>query len=182
MRSWDLAYSDESKGINRDSTAGVLMYRTNADEFIISDIQFGQYGEGLKQKLLQVAQSDGQNTYILIESGTVGGASKFLFREYQKQLMGYVTFQSEPVGSKVDRAYAFRQAILDGKVHVYIQNDYIRGELIKQLTSFPLGKHDDIIDACAYGFNWLNKFYLGSLIGTSSKRERVKFGGRIGGR
>lgn len=33
----------------------------------------------------------------------------------------------------------------------------MRGELIKQLRSFPLGKHDYIIDACAYAFNWLKK-------------------------
>lgn len=157
-RSWDLAYSDESKGQINDSTAGVKMLLTETGEFIIVDIQHGQYGEGLKDKLLEVAKADGTNVHITIESGTLGGASKFLFQEYQKHLYGYITYQSEPVGSKVDRAHAFRQAILDGKVHVHLQNDDVRGEFIKQLRSFPLGKHDDIIDACAYAFNWLDKF------------------------
>ena len=64
----------------------------------------------------------------------------------------------EPIGSKSDRAYAFRQAILDGKIHVHLTNDYLRGEFIKQMRSFPLGKHDDIIDACSYAFNWLNRY------------------------
>lgn len=179
-RSWDLAYSDESKGQINDSTAGVKMLLTETGEFIIVDIQHGQYGEGLKDKLLEVAKSDGTDVHITIESGTVGGASKFLFQEYQKQLYGYITYQSEPVGSKVDRATPFRQAILDGKVHVHLQNDYVRGELIKQLRSFPLGKHDDIIDACAYAFNWLNKFNYGmngSVYGTG---KAVYYGGRIG--
>lgn len=169
-RSWDLAFSDESKGQINDSTAGVLMYRTEADEFVITDIQHGQYGEGLKDKLKSVADKDGTNTTILIESGTVGGASKFLFQEYQSYLRGFITYQSEPIGSKVDRAYPFRQAILDGKIHVYLKNPEVRGEFIKQLRSFPLGKHDDIVDACAYAFNWLNKYGGGSLIKASSLR------------
>lgn len=156
-RSWDLAYSDESKGIQRDSSAGVLMYLVNDNEYVIADIEHGQYGEYLKQHLLKVAQRDTSNITILIESGTVGGASKFLYKEYRSYLKGYHTQQSEPVGAKVDRATPFRQAILDGKIHVYLTNPQVRGEFIKQLRSFPLGKHDDIVDACAYGFNWLKR-------------------------
>ena len=162
-RSWDLAYSDESKGIQRDSSVGIPMYRINENHFVITDFVYGQFGEGLKEVLKQTAQSDGANMPILIESGTVGGASKFLFKEYRSYLQGYYCIQSEPIGSKVDRAYAFRQAILDGKIHVHIQNDYLRGEFMKQLRSFPLGKHDDIIDSASYGFNWLNK-HGGSLV------------------
>ena len=177
-RSWDLAYSDESKGQINDSTAGVKMILTNSGEFHIIDLQFGQYGEGLKDKLLEVAKSDGTDTQILIESGTVGGASKFLFREYQKQLWGYITYQSEPVGSKVDRATPLRQAILDNKIHVHLSNEYVRGEFIKQFRSFPLGKHDDIVDACAYGFNWLNKFApYNNVYGTGKATYTTRIGG-----
>ena len=176
-RSWDLAYSDESKGIQRDSSAGVLMYYEEAsDTYIIADLEHGQYGEYLKQHLLSVAQRDSSNVTILIESGTVGGASKFLYKEYRSYLKGYRTHQSEPVGSKVDRATPLRQAILDGKVHVYLSNPKVRGEFIKQLRSFPLGKHDDCVDATAYGFNWLKKRGHRATIrvGTAGKRTRRK--------
>ena len=176
-RSWDLAYSDESKGISRDSTVGVLMHRISDKEYIISDIDYGQYGEGLKNHLKAIAQQDGSNIPILIESGTVGGASKFLYKEYRSYLKGYRTHQSEPIGSKVDRAYAFRQAILDGYIHVYLSSDRIRGEFIKQLTGFPLmAKHDDIIDACAYAFNWLKRRGGRSIIkvGAVRKRKRIR--------
>ena len=156
-RSWDFAYSDESKGQINDSTAGVLMFKTEEGEFIIADIQHGQYGEGLKSHLKHIAEKDGSNVSILIESGTVGGAAKFLFNEYQSYLQGFVCYQSEPVGSKSDRATPFRQAILDGKIHVHLTDPTVRGEFIKQMRSFPLGKHDDIVDACAYAFNWLNQ-------------------------
>ena len=156
-RSWDLAYSDESKGISRDSTVGVLMHRVDKTHYVISEMEYGQYGEGLKGHLKSIAEKDGTNVSILIESGTVGGASKFLYKEYASYLRGYRTVQSEPIGSKVDRAYAFKQAILDGYIHIHLQNDYLRGEFIKQMRSFPLGKHDDIVDSCSYAFNWLKK-------------------------
>ena len=180
-RSWDLAYSDESKGIQRDSTVGLPMYFVDNQYFVITDFVYGQFGEGLKNKLKETAKSDGVDMPILIESGTSGGASKFLFNEYASYLQGYITMQSEPIGSKVDRAYAFRQAILDGKIHVHIQSDYLRGEFIKQLRSFPLGKHDDIIDACAYAFNYLNKYGGGSMISVGGVRNRITLGERIGG-
>lgn len=171
-RSWDLAYSSEEKGISRDSTVGVLMHRISDKEYVISDIDYGQYGEGLKNHLKTIAEKDGSNITILIESGTVGGASKFLYKEYRSYLKGYRTHQSEPIGSKSDRAYAFRQAILDGYIHVHIQSDSIRAEFIKQMKSFPLGAHDDIIDACAYAFNWLKKRGGRSTIRVGSLRTR----------
>ena len=156
-RSWDLAFSDESKGIQRDSTAGIPMYKLADNYYVITDFEFGQYGEGLKNHIINTAKKDGPNMTILLETGTSGGSSEFLFYEYRKDLQGFICLQSKPVGSKVDRAYPFREAILDGKIHVHITNEYLRGEFIKQLKSFPLGKHDDIIDACAYAFNHLSK-------------------------
>ena len=177
-RSWDLAYSDESKGIQRDSSAGVLMHRINDDTYVIEDIEHGQYGEYLKEHLKKVAEKDTSNITILIESGTVGGASKFLYKEYRSYLRGYHTQQSKPVGAKVDRATPFRQAILDGKVHVHLTNERVRGEFIKQITSFPLGKHDDIVDACAYAFTWLKKRGGRSRINVSGLKTRRDIHGR----
>ena len=172
-RSWDVAYSDESKGDINDSTAGVLMYRVSENHYAITDLQYGQYGEGLKNQLKRIAVQDGSNIPILIETGTKGGASKFLFKEYASYLQGYRTQQSEPIGSKSDRAYAFRQAILDGHIHVYIVNDYLRGEFIKQIKGFPLmAKHDDIVDACSYAFNWLKQYGGGSTIRVGAIRTR----------
>ena len=57
---------------------------------------------------------------------------------------------------------------------------------MKQLKAFPLGKHDDIIDAISYGFNWLNKYGGGctvkvgrilprkDLFGNNIRRKRQK--------
>jgi phage terminase large subunit-like protein len=174
VRSWDLAYSDESKGQVNDSTASCLMTRTLDNQYIIHEITNEQYGDKLKNVLRSTAYLDTPNTPILIETGTTGGAAEFLFKEYRdNNLQGYNVQQSKPIGAKVDRAAPFRDAILDNKIIVDLP-DTQREQLIRQLQSFPLGKRDDIIDAISYAYNYLST-RGNDIIKTSGyrKRERI---------
>lgn len=174
VRSWDLAYSDESKGDINDYSASVKMWKSPDDLYWITDLQNGQYGENIHNILKRTAYLDTANTPILIETGTKGGASKFYYNDLKNiYLKGYNVRQSEPIGSKVDRALAFRDAIWDGKIVIDLDENR-RESLIKQLNSFPLGKHDDIIDACSYAYNYLqNKKPIVKKLRTQKKR-RVK--------
>ena len=173
VRSWDLAYSDESKGQVNDSTASCLMTRTIDNQYIIHEITNEQYGDKLKQVLRSTAYLDTPNTPILIETGTTGGAAEFLFKEYRdNNLQGYNVQQSKPIGAKVDRAAPFRDAILDNKIIVDLP-DQQREQLIRQLQSFPLGKHDDIIDAISYAYNYLST-RGNEIIRTSGHRKRER--------
>ena len=175
VRSWDLAYSDESKGNINDYTASCLMTRTLSNHYIIHEITSEQYGDNLKNILRSTAYIDTPNTPILIETGTVGGASEFLFKEYRDNyLQGYNVKQSKPIGSKVDRATPFRDAILDGKIIIDLP-DHQRDKLLKQIQSFPLGKHDDIIDACSYAYSYLT-VNDNNMIKSAGhrKRERIR--------
>ena len=174
VRSWDLAYSDESKGDINDYSASIKMWKSPEGLYWITDLKNGQYGENIHNELKRTAYLDTPNTPILIETGTKGGASKFYFNDLKNiYLRGYNVKQSEPVGSKVDRALAFRDAIWDGKVVIDLDEEK-RESLIKQLNSFPLGKHDDIIDACSYAYNYLQdkKPIVKKL--QASKKTRVK--------
>jgi phage terminase large subunit-like protein len=73
----------------------------------------------------------------------------------------------------VDRAAPFRDAILDGKIIIDLP-DHQREQLLRQLQGFPLGKHDDIIDAISYAYNYLST-RGNDIIKTSGyrKRERI---------
>lgn len=173
VRSWDLAYSDESKGEINDSTAGVLMKKTIDGYYVITDLQHGQYGDNIKNKLKETAYLDRANTSILIETGTSGGASKFYFKELQDSLQGYRVSQSEPKGTKVDRAMPFKDAILDGRVIVDL-SDTQREAFIKELTGFPLAKHDDIVDACSYAYLYLRNIDTNRDKMTGHRRKRIK--------
>ena len=170
VRSWDLAYSDSSKGESNDSTAGVLMYRTFDDRYVIKGLEHGQYGKQLIQHIKTTAKADTPKVKILIEPGTKGGAAEFLYDEYAKKLVGYNTKQSEPIGSKVDRATPLKNAMDAGKIGIVL-SDKLRGKVMEQMKSFPLGAHDDIIDAIAYAYNELSTIGQDK-VASAGKRKR----------
>lgn len=172
VRSYDCAYSDETKGERNDRTASILMSRTIDDKYIIRQLTTGRYGEKLFPVIKSTAKVDTPNIPILIETGTVGGASKELFNVYKKRLTGYNVQQSKPINSKVDRAFGFKEAILDNKIIVCLPDEN-RGELLTELKGFPLMKRDDIVDACSYAYNYLSEHQGFDTVSTSGKRQRV---------
>ena len=171
VRSYDCAYSDDTKGDVNDRTASVLMLRTIDDYYIIRELRADRYGERLFNVIQSTARLDTPSIPVLIETGTVGGSSRALFDIYKQRLQGYRVEQSKPINSKVDRAYGFKEAILDGKVLICL-DDYSRGQLLEEMRGFPLMKHDDIIDACSYAYNYLSQKGGGNMIGTGAKRHR----------
>lgn len=154
-RSWDIASSDNKLGDKRDYTDGVPVYKVSDDEYWITDFVHGQFGNETEDKVLSTAKIDGSSKHILIETGTKGGAAELLYQTWKKKLRGYITHKSEPVGTKSDRATPLKYAVYDGKIHVCINDNKLREEFIRQFSSFPNGKHDDIVDACAYAYNYL---------------------------
>ena len=170
-RSWDIASSDDSLGDQRDYTAGVRMLKTPGDQYWIFDFEHGQYGNDVKHIIQDTAKRDSPQYTILLEPGTSGGAAGLLYQEYKKALTGYNTVQSLPKGTKADRATPFSNAVYDGKVHICINNNEQRELLISQLKSFPNGKHDDLVDALAYAYNYLSTF-TNARIATGGHRHR----------
>ena len=136
-----------------------------------------RYGDDLLNTIQRYAEMDTANVPILMETGTSGGAAKELYNQYEKHFTGYRTEQSEPNGSKVDRATDFKYALMQGRIR-FVLNDNQRETLIRQLKGFPLAKHDDLIDALSYAYNYLSQKSSGDMVQTASKRERKKLGRR----
>lgn len=170
-RSWDIASSDDKLGDQRDYTAGVRMLKTPHDEYWIFDYEHGQYGNDVKNVIRNTARVDGPAYTILLEPGTTGGAAGLLYEEYRNALPGYNVKQSLPKGTKADRATPFANAVYDGKIHICINNDNQRELLLSQLKSFPNGKHDDLVDSIAYGFNYLAKHDSNKITTTNNNRR-----------
>lgn len=175
VRSWDLAYTAEDENKSSDYTAGAYIYKNYKGEYILSDLVYGKFGEENINKIKSTAKQDTPNTPILIETGTVGGASEMLYREYKNKIRGYNIKQSLPVGSKVDRAFKLQQVMLDGKFGINIYDDNLREEVLKQFRAFPYGTHDDIIDACSYAIEYLEPINMKSNIGVSGMNKRKRF-------
>ena len=172
-RSWDFAYSSEEPGKDNDYTASCKMYRLSDGTYYVTNVTMARYGDDLLHVVKQVAREDTANFTILMETGTKGGAATELYNQYQKHFTGYMTEQSEPIGSKVDRATAFKYALIEGKIR-FVLNDNQREILLRQLKGFPLAKHDDLIDALSYAYNYLSEKGVGGGISTGGTRTRRK--------
>ena len=153
-RAWDIASSDNSKGEQNDSTCGIKACKYG-DLFYITDMVHGQFGQRTKDVIKNQAAIDDVNVHQIIETG-VAAAGKLLYQEWKDQLRGYIVEQAAPVKSKVDRATPLQNAIYDKKVIINLSDDN-RDKLIQEFRSFPNGKHDDIVDACAHAYNYLFK-------------------------
>lgn len=147
------------------------MVKTPGDQYWIFDFEHGQYGNNVKNVIKNTARMDSPAYTILLEPGTTGGASGLLYNEYKTALTGYNCRQSLPKGTKSDRATPLANAIYDMKVHVCINNNESRELLLSQLQSFPNGRHDDLVDAIAYGYLYLKEFG-DSHVATAGKRRR----------
>ncbi len=154
-RAWDTASSTNST--NGDYTVGVKMQLTKEGKYIITDIIRGKFGNKTKDIIFDAAHNDGVNNTIVIETG-VAAAGKFLYDEWVTQLPGFFVEQAKPLSSKVDRATPFKNAVLDGKIGINIENDDLREDVIQEFKAFPDGRHDDIVDACAHAYNYLSQY------------------------
>lgn len=169
-RSWDFAYSDEDPGKDNDYTASCKMYRLSDDTYYVTDISMKRYGDNLLNIVKSTARLDTANYPILMETGTKGGAAKELYNQYKEHFKGYMIHQSMPEGSKVDRATGFKYALLQGRIR-FVLLDNEREILLRQLKGFPLAKHDDLIDALSYAYNWLSQKPIDT-VGTAGRRKR----------
>ena len=170
-RSWDMAYTDEKNPNSKtaDFTAGVDAYKLYDESYLFTDFIHGKYGKENINHIQSTARADGLNKTILIETGTKGAAAKELFNVWRKDYLSqYKCRQSEPWGTKSDRAQALADAMYDGKIHFCINDLNLRKTVIEQFKAFPNGEHDDIVDACSYAYLFLK----------DKKRNPIQTGGQ----
>ena len=160
-RGWDVASSDPGKN---DFTAGVPMYLLNDNKSIlITDFVHGQFGKDTSQKIKNQIILDGHDNISIIETG-VGAAGALLYDNWEQQLPGYFLERAIPVpnNSKADRATPLKDHIYDGHVYVDIQDNKLRKTFQDEFRAFPNGEHDDIVDAAAHVFNYINQEFIGN--------------------
>lgn len=152
IRGWDIASSNKLS--DGDFSAGVKMGVTTNGNYVITDLVHGKFGTQTKEVIKQTAKKDTVKTPIGIEPG-VAAAAKLLFKEWEDQLTGYNLEKFEPINSKEDRATPLSNTIFDSKLYVDLPDIELKDKLEMEFNSFPLGEHDDIVDAAAHSFNWL---------------------------
>jgi phage terminase large subunit-like protein len=169
VRYWDRA-ATEGGG---DYTVGVLMSR-KGDHFYIEDVVRGQWGSTNRDRIIKATCEDDNRrhpfqiiTWAEQEPGSSGKDNTVLF---EKMLRPHAAHCQVSSGSKEVRADGLARAFGAGEVHVVrgTRDDPSHGAgshrgrdfdwygpLLAEMSSFPAGKHDDIVDACSGAFNKL---------------------------
>lgn len=147
VRAWDFAATKDGG----DYTAGVLMGEGNDGRYYILDVVRGQYSSLEVESVLKATASrDGYDVEIHLPQDP-GAAGKAQAQRQISLLSGYIAKSERMTGDKVTRAAAFAAQVEAGNL-VLLRGSW-NDEFINELGDFPLGKHDDQVDAAADAFN-----------------------------
>ncbi|OEU74850.1 MAG: hypothetical protein BA874_00645 [Desulfuromonadales bacterium C00003068] len=107
----------------------------------------------VEKLVLQTAKLDSSNVAIRMEQEPAD-AGKKVIADYALKLKGY-DFRGVPsTGSKVTRAKPFSSAASNNLVTI-LSADW-NNDLLTELTAFPEGVNDDIVDACSGAYTHLS--------------------------
>lgn len=147
VRAWDLAATKDGG----DYTAGVLMGKGSDDRYYILDVVRGQYSSLEVENILKATASrDGYDVEISLPQDP-GQAGKGQAQSLVGKLAGFVAKASRVTGDKVTRASAFAAQVEAG--NVVLLKGAENQAFIDELRDFPLGRHDDQVDAASDAFN-----------------------------
>lgn len=171
VRYWDMAATED----DGDYTAGCLMAEKDGVFYIADMEQFQLSSQGVEARMLQTAQLDSPEVPVRWEEE--GGSSGKFVSDYltRKLFFGYKAMGIRSTGSKVTRASPFASAAEAGNVKV-VRGSW-NGRFLDEVMMFPLGDHDDQVDAASGAFAYLVSKKRNTFIPVSpsvkANRERV---------
>lgn len=133
-----------------DYSAGVKMGRTPDGRYIVADVRRGQWDTTERDKVcLQLMQMEGGAVVFHFEQE--GGSSGKDVVTYQSRIFAGRPVNFETVtGSKEVRAMPYSSQVQGN--NVYLVRATWNAAYIDELTSFPSGAHDDMVDASSGAF------------------------------
>lgn len=150
VRGWDLAATE---GADAAWTAGVLMGRTPTGEYVIADVRRIQGAPAAVERLLtNTASQDGREVRGSIPQDP-GQSGKAQAQYLIKQLAGFNYHASPESGDKETRAQPLAAQAEVGNVKL-VKGDW-NAAFLDELTTFPVGKWKDQVDAASRAFSEL---------------------------
>lgn len=149
-RFYDLAVTAKKTS---DYTAGVLM-GIDKDEtvYILDMYRVQKTPTQVEAGIVQNAHVDGKSTRIRLEAEKAGIMQlDYLLRN--PELRGYTLDAKPPIGDKYTRAQPFATRVNAGKVKMKKAN--WNRAFLDELDTFPMGAHDDQVDACSGAYDML---------------------------
>ena len=146
VRYWDFAATEQKEGVDPDWTSGVLM-GVEDGAYQVQDVQRFRVGPAeVEARVRSQAQIDGPGVPVRIEEEP-GSAGKIVTDHYARHVLQGRDFRGvRSSGNKAERARPLAAAISNGLVSLRSEAPWVR-DLTNEMRSFPLGTHDDQVDA-----------------------------------
>jgi predicted phage terminase large subunit-like protein len=148
VRYWDFAASD---GQQSDYTVGALCSVTHDGRWFIEDLQRVKYLPPAVERLVRkTAELDGINVKIYAEQEP-GSSGKSMMSHFKRRVLaGYHFDGIRSTGTKTARANSLVSQV--SAHNVYVKKSSWNQKFLDEASTFPLGQHDDQIDAVAGAF------------------------------
>jgi predicted phage terminase large subunit-like protein len=149
IRYWDLAATQAKAGRDPDYAVGARVSRSfAAKRFTIEDITRVRLTPGELETLMRrTAELHGPEVVIYIEQEP-GASGKIVTDHYKNDVLhGFTVRALRSTGPKIERARPFSAQAAAGNVDILRANWNIA--FYDECEAFPLGAHDDQVDACS---------------------------------
>jgi len=146
VRFWDLAATPMRPGTDPDYTAGVRVDYGADGLYYVVDVQRIRATPGQVEALVrQTAMMDGSRTQVVIEQEPGASGVNTIHHYVTRVLSDYTVRGQRSTGSKVERAGPVSSQAEVGNVRLY-RGPWL-GPFLDEVEAFPLGGHDDQVDA-----------------------------------
>lgn len=142
--SWDLTFKDSETS---DYVVGQCWGRVGADFYLIDQVRKQMSFTETLQAVRAFSNKHSMARTILVEDKANGPA---VISTLQREISGIIPVN--PEGGKVSRAQAVTPLIEAGNVWLPRNAPWI-GDFISEVSSFPAGKHDDMVDCMTQALN-----------------------------
>lgn len=155
-RGWDQAGTEAKKpSDDPDWTVGLKMKKApDGVYYVLGMERFRVDASKVDAAIKNTASQDGKQVHIRLAQDP-GQAGKAQARAQAKMLAGYPVSTKPVTGDKETRARPLASQVQAGNVKV-VRGDWNEA-FFSELESFPIGAHDDIVDAASDAFDELNE-------------------------
>jgi len=168
VRYWDKAATEPKVGADPDYTVGLKMSLHDGQFYVHDVIRFRGTPRTNEETIKLTAQLDGRTTNIVMEQEPGSAGVNDISHYARSILVGYSFRGNKTTGDKVSRANPFSAACEHGNVFL-VRGPWIK-DFLDELCIFPIGGHDDEVDAASGAFE--------SLVTIPSGPMSISFGRR----
>jgi len=171
VRFWDLAATAEPTRTDLlydpDYTVGALLGQAHDGTVYVLDVVRRRLDpHDVKRLVRQTAELDGREVVIGMEQES-GASGKSVISDYRRGLAGFVFQPRLPYADKVTRAAPYASYAEGGGVRL-VRAPW-NAAFLQEHEQFPLGEHDDAVDACSWAF-----FLLTGKASAANPRDRAR--------